>query len=110
MKKIISGKKTQSRVRASIDSAREEILKQNIQTPEDFVSSWIKTTVAKLGGEASHVLPPATAMQLFNEMITSGGGLPLWLAQPGGGPGGLTATVGQEICTAVAAAYKIDAS
>jgi len=110
MKKIVSGKKTQSKVRDSIDSAREDLLKQNIQTPEEFVSSWVKATLGKLGGEASQVLPAPTAVQLFNEMITSGGGLPLWLAQPGGGPGGLTATVGQEICNAVAETYKMDAS
>merc|ERR1719401_617185 len=94
LKNVVSGKKTVSKIRDAMDNAREELLKQEVGTAEEFISLWIKNTVAKLGSDASSTLPHTTAPQLFIEMITSGGGLPLWLAA-GPGAKGATPTVRQ---------------
>lgn len=107
LKDVVSGKTTQKRVREAIDKAREAVRSQCQQSPQDFVSAWIHTTVAELkkaGGPRScptEDLPAATAVQLFSAMCEKGGGIPLALLVT---PGGLDAVWG-EIQNSVGQAY-----
>lgn len=103
LKTVIQGKGTQKKVRDAIDNCREDLLKQDFETAENFIAAWVKGTVEKLGGDPTHFLPQATAFKLFNEMVKSGGGVPLWLMQAAGG---MTESIQNEIENSVALAYS----
>merc|ERR1719247_3165988 len=40
LKKTITGKASQKKVRDAVDNCREELLKQSFETPEQFVEAW----------------------------------------------------------------------
>lgn len=79
LKKIITGKASQKKVRDAVDNSREELLKQSIDTADAFVTAWITGTVKALGKDIGNVLPKATALNLFQSLVKEGGGIPLWL-------------------------------
>merc|ERR1712060_125325 len=81
LKSVVSGTKTQKKVRNAMDDAREELLKVSIDSAESFVGAWISGTMGKLGTDFAYSLPSPTALQLFTEMHATGGGIPLWLQQ-----------------------------
>jgi len=79
LKKIITGKASQKKVRDALDNSREELLKQNMETADAFVTAWITGTVTALGKDIGNVLPKSTAINLFESFVKEGGGIPLWL-------------------------------
>lgn len=104
LKKIITGKATQKKVRDAVDNCREDLLKQNIETAEQFIQAWIQGATGALGRELSHVLPKSTALRLFDCYVKEGGGVPLWLLNEPT-PGTATESVINTIQTTVDALY-----
>jgi hypothetical protein len=79
LKKVVNGKATQKKVRDAVDTHRETLLKENIETAEEFVQSWIQGSIAALGSDVGNLLPKSTAVRLFETYVKEGGGVPLWL-------------------------------
>eukprot|EP00747_Dinoflagellata_sp_TGD_P207205 gnl/TRDRNA2_/TRDRNA2_80795_c0_seq1.p1 gnl/TRDRNA2_/TRDRNA2_80795_c0~~gnl/TRDRNA2_/TRDRNA2_80795_c0_seq1.p1 ORF type:complete len:334 (+),score=72.27 gnl/TRDRNA2_/TRDRNA2_80795_c0_seq1:56-1057(+) len=79
LKKVISGKAAQKKVRNAVDNCREELLKQDIDTAEEFATAWIEGSLEALGKEVASVLPQSAALHLFESYVQEGGGIPLWL-------------------------------
>jgi len=105
LKKVVTSKQAQKKVRDALDTAREEVYNQTPPTSEAFIQGWIQGTVdqmAKAGGNPKQSLSEADATRLFDTMVQEGGGLPLQLVKMSGHtpPRGWP-----EIPSAVRAAY-----
>merc|ERR1712151_544268 len=61
LKKIVPGKASQKKVRDAVDNCREELLKQNIQTAEQFATTWVLGSIEALGNDAANLLSKSTA-------------------------------------------------
>lgn len=79
LKRVVTGKVSQKKVRDAVDNCREELLKQGIETAEQFVTAWIQGSISALGGDVPNVLPQPLAQRLFEAYVKEGGGIPLWL-------------------------------
>jgi hypothetical protein len=100
LKKIISGKASQKKVRDAVDNCREELLKQNLETAEQFVTAWIEGSIGALGKDVEYNLPQSTAVHLFECYVREGGGIPLWLMNAA------TDSVIQQVGTTISTVYS----
>lgn len=79
IRNAVQGKRSQVQVREAVDRAREEVVKEMLEMKADeFVKTWIANVAKKLEKEDSlQALPRMSALKLFREMVTEGGGIPI---------------------------------
>merc|ERR1712187_392863 len=106
VKSVVTGLKTQKRVRDAVDTSREEVKQQVPANAEEFVDAWVSITVGKLAqasdGYPTNLLSQADAERLFQKMIQDGGGIPPVLEQAAGGK---TDMMFQRMSNAILSAY-----
>lgn len=87
VKNVVPGKVQQKSVSAAVDSSREASINamasEGTVDSEAFMEKWIGKTMDALRGKD---LPQAIAVELFNELVQQGGGLPYVLEIAQGKP------------------------
>jgi hypothetical protein len=80
IQKLVHSKAAQKKVRDALDTAREEVVNEELGTVEDFLSRWTQSTVQNLAkasqGSPSSNLPLGLGIQLFDGLVQEGGGIP----------------------------------
>jgi len=78
VRNILHDKQSIIYVREAVDRAREEIVTDMLKlTADEFIKMWITTVHKKLEKDGSlHMLPRLSALTLFKDMVTEGGGIP----------------------------------
>jgi ActR/RegA family two-component response regulator len=73
----VQGKKTQKSVREAIDESRQEVVLQGFGSAAEFIEYWITGAITRLAhkgdGDPSFVLPMDSAVQIFDNMMQTGG-------------------------------------